>query len=470
MAGRKIFAGARLRALREEHALTQAQLAARLDISTSYVNQIENNQRPLTAAVMVALAERFGLDLSDLMTDRSDRLLADLRAALADPVFAGEVPALSELKSVTVSAPDTAHALLRLHDAWRQRAERVDAMAASAGAARSPWEEAQNAFQLAGNYFDPLERAAEELSAEIDAGAESDPHGRLDRLVRYFERTHDIRVRFTLPESADRIRQFDRAARTLAINDRLPPASQFFHIAAQLALMEQTTLIASIVEAAELTTDDARALGRIGLANSFAGALQMPYARFRSAAGEFRHDLDELGYRFGASREQVAHRLATLQRPGAAGVPFFFARLDPAGTITKRHSAAPLQFPRIGGVCPLWAVHDAFAVRGRVLAQRAETPDGSRFFALAWSEDKRFPPQGRRPRRYAYLLGCGIEHAENLVYADDIDLGPDAPFDAVGIACPVCERRDCAHRSLPPLAAAIEIDPDRRDTVPYRIG
>ena len=57
MAARKVFAGAKLRALRAQHQLTQSELAARLDISTSYVNQLESNQRPLTAAVMLALAD-----------------------------------------------------------------------------------------------------------------------------------------------------------------------------------------------------------------------------------------------------------------------------------------------------------------------------------------------------------------------------------------------------------------------------
>lgn len=473
MAGRKIFAGARLRALRDQHSLTQAELAARLEISTSYVNQIENNQRPLTAAVMIGLAERFGLDMSELMTDRSDRLLAGLREALGDPVFAGDVPALSELKSVTVSAPDTAHALLRLYASWRQRTERLASVGAGTaygeGTSRTAWEQVRDFFDRAGNYFDSLDRAAEQLAAEIEPGADAGPHRRLDRLARYFERTHDIRIRFADPERADLIRKFDRAARTLMVNGRLPAASRFFQIAAQLALMEQTTLIGSILEEAELPTDESRGLGRLGLANYFAGALQMPYAAFRAAADALRHDLDELGYRFGASREQVAHRLASLQRPGASGIPFLFARLDPGGTITKRHSATPLEFPRLAGACPLWGIHDAFAAQGRIRPQRAETPDGRRYLALAWSADKPTPPGGTLPRRYAYLLGCEIENADRLVYADGLDFGPDATFDPVGISCPVCERRQCAHRSVPPLADAIEIDPGERGIVPYRI-
>ena len=41
-----------MRQLRVERGLSQAALAARLDISASYLNQIEHDVRPLTAAVL----------------------------------------------------------------------------------------------------------------------------------------------------------------------------------------------------------------------------------------------------------------------------------------------------------------------------------------------------------------------------------------------------------------------------------
>ena len=55
------------------------------------------------------------------------------------------------------------------------------------------------------------------------------------------------------------------------------------------------------------------------------------------------------------------------------GIPFFFVRVDQAGTITKRHSATRLQFARFGGACPLWNVHRAFETPGHFLRQLAET-------------------------------------------------------------------------------------------------
>ncbi len=469
MAARKIFAGAKLRTLRTQHKLTQGELAARLDISTSYVNQLESNQRPLTASVMLALADGFGLDLSTLSTDTSDRLLSDLREAMADPVFGDAVPNLQELKTVSVNAPDIARAVLRLYETYRKTSERlagVDAVLTRdpSSGIKTAYEEVRDFFHYADNYIDGLDRAAEALAAEI---GEFGPD-RLNRLIAYCAETHDLKVSLTVPQQPDMIRSFDRASRTLSVNVRLEPSTQFFQIASHLAQMEQTTLIGSIVEGAGFKGDEARQIARMGLANYFAGALQMPYGAFLKAAEAARYDIEELGHAFGASLEQVSHRLSTMQRPRERGVPFFFARVDAAGTITKRHSATPLQFARFGGACPLWNVHRAFEARGEMIRQLAETPDGNRYLCLAWSGEKRVGGYRAPVRRYAYALGCEVSHAGKLTYADDLDLGR-AAFDPIGISCRICERRNCAQRAVPPIASAIAVPPDRRSIVPYEI-
>lgn len=470
MAARKVFAGARLRALRIQHKLTQGELAARLEISTSYVNQIESNQRPLTAAVMLALADGFNLDLSSLMTDASDRLLADLREALADPVFGEAVPNLQELKTVAANAPDMARAMLQLYESYRKTNERlasVDAVLTRdpQSGIQTAYEEVRDFFHYADNYIDPLDRAAEALAGEI---GEFGPD-RLQRLIAYCAEAHDLRVVLTAPTRADLIRDFDRATRTLAINARLEPSTQFFQIAGHLAGMEQTTLLALLLDGASFKTQEARSICRMGLSNYFAGALQMPYGAFLKAAEAHRYDIEELAHLFGASLEQVAHRLSTMQRPRERGVPFFFARVDAAGTITKRHSATALQFARFGGACPLWNVHRAFEAHGQIIRQLAETPDGNRYLCLAWSTEKRSGGYHGTTRRYAYALGCEASHAGRLVYAEDLDLGR-ASFDPIGISCRICERRACPQRAVPPLAASITVNPDRRSIVPYDIG
>src|SRR3546814_6126424 len=117
-------------------------------------------------------------------------------------------------------------------------------------------------------------------------------------------------------------------------------------LAHQLMMLEGQAVSADVVNKAALPVPGADRLLAIGLANYAAGALLMPYAPFREAAREVRHDIDRLARRFGVSFEQACHRLSTLQRPGLRGIPFFFCRVDMAGNITKRHSATRLQFAR----------------------------------------------------------------------------------------------------------------------------
>lgn len=470
MAAKKVFAGARLRALRVQHRLTQADLAARLEISPSYVNQIESNQRPLTASVMLALSEHFQLDLASLATDASDRLVIDLREALADPVFGEAMPNLQELKSVASNSPDMARALLALYGAYRKSNEQLAGM--DAALSRDPqrgvttaYEEVRDFFHYADNYIDPLDRAAEILAAEL---GEFGPD-RLRRLIDYCADMHHIRVVVSPAANDEKLAEFDRGSRTLWINGHLDPSSQFFRIAAMLGGLEQTTLLDHLLDSAHFKAQESRAIARMGLTNYFAGALHMPYGAFLKAADGYRFDIEELARVFGASLEQVAHRLSTMQRPRERGVPFFFARVDAAGTITKRHSATAMQFARFGGACPLWNVHRAFEAHGQIIRQLAETPDGKQYLCLAWSHEKRMGGFRGTTRRYAYALGCEISHAGRLVYADDLDPGR-AGFEPIGISCRICERRACPQRSVPPLAASINVPADRRSVVPYEIG
>lgn len=470
MAPKKVFAGTQMRRLRADNNLTQKELANHLDISTSYINQIENNQRPLTAALMLAMAEKFSIDLSDLMSDKSDRLLADLREVMADPVFAEQVPGLIELKNLTDMAPDSAHAILRLYEAYRKANDTlasVDAAMVNAPQTQlqTAYEEVRDFFHYADNYIDILDRAAETLAGELTIPAPD----RFERLKSYFADTHEVRLELVEPKRPDLLRDFDRTKRTLSINQRLPAATQFFQATNQLALLEQKTNIDHLVENASFKSDESAEICRMGLANYFAGALQMPYQKFLLAAEDSQYDIDELAYLFGASREQVGHRLSTMQRNSAKGVPFFFARVDAAGTITKRHSATPLQFARFGGACPLWNVHRAFEAHGHIIRQLAETPDANRYLCLAWSTESRIGTFHGPERRYAYALGCEIVHAEKLTYSKDMDITKAQNFDPIGVSCRLCERRMCPQRSVPPVAAAIHVDSQRRTVVPYEI-
>jgi len=466
MAQQKLYAGAKLREVRTRLGLTQKAFAEKLGISLPYLNQMENNHRPVSAGVVLALAQEFGLDVTELSTGDAERLVVDMREALADPVFADTAPPLADLRLVASNAPVLARALLELHRTYRQTHERLasldEALGRDDSAIRpSPWEEVRDFFHYCDNYIDAVDHAAEHFACP--EGARGDLWTAARTLLA------DKRISVRVQESAP-LRWLDASTGVLTLSATAAAPTQSFQLLHQIALIAHGPLLEATLDLARFQTDEARAIAKIGLANYFAGAALLPYRAFLQAAQETRHDLERLADMFGASIEQVAHRLSTLQRPGAKGVPFFFVRVDQAGTITKRHSSTRLQFARFGGACPLWNVHRAFETPGRFLRQLAETPDGVRYLCLARDVSK---PGGsfRAPvRRYAIGLGCEIAHAQALVYADDLDVGKQAAFEPVGISCRICERRDCHQRSVPPLERPLAVDHDRRGVLPYLIG
>lgn len=462
MATQKLFAGATLRETRQRLGLTQKDFAAKLGISLPYLNQMENNHRPISTTVLLALASEFGFDVTALSSGDAERLVSDMREALADPVFGDGPPPLADLRLAASNAPALARAFLALHRAYRQTHERLASLDEALGredrgAVSSPWEEVRDFFHYCDNYIDAVDRAAERFVAAD--GPEDAAPAALDRL--------GIAVRTA--ETAD-LRGYDPETRVLTVASSADTATRRFQILHQIALLTRAELIEATLDLARFRSPEARAIARIGLANYFAGAALLPYGAFLEAARETRHDLEALGVRFGASVEQVAHRLSTLQRPGAKGVPFFFVRVDQAGTITKRHSATRLQFARFGGACPLWNVHRAFETPGRFLRQLAETPDGVRYFCLARDVSKEGGSFRAPVRRFAIGLGCEIRHAPALVYADDLDTGNAAAFEPIGISCRICERTDCHQRSVPPLERRLTIDPHRRGVLPYGLA
>ncbi|SFA98010.1 hypothetical protein SAMN05421688_2054 [Poseidonocella pacifica] len=470
MAVTKLYAGAKLREFRARLALTQKDFAAKLGISLPYLNQMENNHRPVSSSVLLALVQEFGFDVAELGSGDAERMVSDMREALADPIFGslpkGEMPPAADLRLAASNAPALARAFLELHRAYRQTHERLASLDEALGRddARlmpSPWEEVRDFFHYCDNYIDAVDRAAEQFSRTAPPGTSLRDHA----IAVLAER--GTRVAF---EPMEPLRRFDADSARLTISSYAPPSTQTFQILLHLAHMTQGPLLEANLDLARFKSDEARNIAKVGLANYFAGAALMPYTQFLAEAHNFRHDLERLAVRFGASIEQVAHRLSTLQRAGAKGVPFFFVRVDQAGTITKRHSATRLQFARFGGACPLWNVHRAFETPGRFLRQLAETPDGVRYISLARDVSKPGGHFGAPVRRFAIALGCQISHAEHLVYADGLSLDQDDAYEPIGISCRICERVGCHQRSVPPLERRLRIDPLARGVLPYEVA
>ncbi|MFN4193053.1 MAG: short-chain fatty acyl-CoA regulator family protein [Tabrizicola sp.] len=464
MPTQKLYAGVKLREIRGRLSLTQKAFADKLKVSLPYLNQMENNHRPVSAAVVLALAQEFGLDVTELTVGESERLVTDMREALADPVFTTASPPLADLRLAASNAPALARAFLDLHRAYRQTHERLASLDEALGredAALRPsaWEEVRDFFHYCDNYLDAIDRAAEHFATATTGGKP------IESLAQDLLKRAGISLHYsgTAP-----LRHYDPQAKRLDISARASGPSQRFQLLHQVALLTQNDLLEATLDLARFSTTEARDIAKIGLANYFAGAALLPYRAFLTAAQEVRHDLERLADIFGASIEQVGHRLSTMQRPGAKGIPFFFVRVDQAGTITKRHSSTRLQFARFGGACPLWNVHQAFETPGQFLRQLAETPDGVRYLCLARDVSKPAGAFLAPVRRYAIGLGCEVQHAPQLVYSDGLDL--KGRFEPIGISCRICERVNCHQRSVPPLEGRLKINPNARDVLPYEIG
>jgi len=462
----KTFMGVRLRRLREERGLTQTAVARALDISNSYLSQIEQNQRPLTVPLLLKLNAVFGVDVQFFSEDEEGRLISDVRDALAD---GGDEPISTvELRELALNMPAVGRALVSLHRKARQSAERAEIMALRLGEdaareapARMPFEQVRDFFYARRNHVAELDEAAERLYAAAGLAPRQIRPG----LAAWLAEKHGVRVIFDETDEAQR--RYDGQNRTLYVSAFSKQGRQAFQMALQLAFLEAGDLIESLIDAALLEERETRDLLRIGLAQYFAGALLLPYGDFLRQAEVYGYDIDRLGRHFGVGFETVCHRLSTLQRPGALGVPFFFVRVDRAGNISKRQSATDFHFSRVGGSCPLWNVYEAFVQPGRVLTQMAQMPDGRTYLWIARTVGSPGPVYGAPGKTFAIGLGCDIRHAERLVYSQGLNLSDQAAATPIGAGCKICERPACPQRAFPFIGRALQIDMDRSASTPY---
>lgn len=454
--------GRTVKRLRGERDLSQQALASRLGISASYLNLIEHDQRAVTASLLIKLAETLRVDLRELSGSQERQLETGLREAFSDPLLGADAVPEDEISSVAGGSPGAARAVLALYRAWRVAREDAGGIALPSGRRiLLPHEEARDLFDDRGNFFSVLETAAERLVSELAPGAPAEMNHAIAERLRG---VHGVRVTVEALDGA--LRRYDASARSLVLSESLPRESRGFHMAFQLALLEAREEVESVLADAAPSSAEAGMLIRIGLLNYVAGALLMPYAAFASAALSLRHDMEAVAARFGVSYEQACHRLSTLQRPGARGVPFFFLRVDPAGNVSKRFSAAGFPFARYGGSCPRWVVHTAFASPGAVRVQVAALPDGAAYLCFARAVVRPGHRWGEPGPVHVVAMGCALGNAGEVVYADGLDL--ERSKVGIGLSCRLCDRPDCRSRAFPPLEHRLALDPATAGATPYR--
>ena len=463
---RRLYVGPSLRRLRRDHGLTQADMAADLDVSASYIALLERNHRPLSAEMLLRLAQTYKMDMGALAGAGASDDQARLQAVLKDPMFADiDLPSL-ETADVTANFPGVTEALLRLYTAYQEEqlalADRSAEAHATGGRgleAPDPVAESRRFLAARRNSFPSLDDAAERIAQAVAAH---------DSIISYLKARHELRVR-RLPSAVmvGSIRRLDRHRKEILLDDGLDTASQMFQLALQIAYLEMRDEIDAVLQEGSFATESGERLTRRALASYAAAAILMPYSAFAKAAEARRYDVEALARQFGASFEQTAHRLTTLQKPGQERVPFFFIRVDPAGNVSKRLDGAGFPFARHGGGCPLWSVHQVFRTPREIVTQWLELPDGQRFFSIARTVTAGGGAFGAPRVERAIALGCAAEHAGRLVYTQD-QTGPGADAATpIGVTCRLCHRSECTARSAPPIGRQILPDDIRRTSLPF---
>lgn len=411
-------------------------------------------QQPAAAAAIVALHRAYVTAMASA-DDYAQRLRADpLFAQLLHRMLSG-LTAVRSSAEILEDVPDLQDdERQRFSDTILKEARTMTDVAQSLlgqfeeGVAErravSPARELDDLIFRNDNYFPRLEAVAERLLAELGESSEA-------RLEVALRKRFGVTVRRSAGREVDARGfpgqyHFDLERRQMWFQTSAFAATRLFQLTRLYAELAAGEDIEAELEAPELRSAASRRLAYRALSSYVAGALVFPYSRFLRDAEALRYDVEALRQAYTASFEQVAHRLVTLRRPGAAGIPFGFLRSDPAGRLTKHFPLPGLLLPNSGHACPLWAIYLAFRTPEVPVRQVVQFSDGSRYLFVAKTAGRRPASFADRAIQTSVMLACDVLHADQTVYGAGLDLD-DARADVpVGPACRLCTRRDCPER------------------------
>jgi predicted transcriptional regulator/transcriptional regulator with XRE-family HTH domain len=467
---KKLFLGGRLKRLRRDLGITQTRMAEDLEVSPSYLNLLERNQRPVTAQMLLRLADAYDLDFRSLAADDPGGG-AGLEEVLGDKMFADLGIGRHEAAEVAEVSPAVTEAMVRLYRAYLDRErlidlgafDRVEGVASSGAVTVQPTDWVRDLVGSQRNYFPELETCAETLVA----GLKADPQDLGPAVRERLQARHGVQTRVMPVEvMASSLRRYDHHRKRLMLSETLAPASRIFAMCYQLGLLEYGDELTALADRFKAPDRASRQLLKVFLGNYLAGAMMMPYGPFLAALEASGYDIERVRSRFGISFEQAAQRLTTLGRSGARGVPFFMVRLDAAGNISKRFAAGAFPFSRFGGTCPRWNVHDSFKTPGRILTQVIETPDGERYFTLSRTVRRVSGLQAGQEDELVVGLGCELKYAAKLVYARGLDIAAPVAVE-IGPSCRICERPACPQRAAAPINRTLLVEESSKALSPF---
>ena len=467
--------GSKVRKERRSKGLSQSDLSKNLGISASYLNLIESGRRTITVPLLIKIGNELSLSLKDLTIESNKRLLSDVMEVLSNELFEDLDITNHDTTEFISNNPNIAKALLALNDTYRSlrddtqnRLEELDVRSSvkERKLSRLPVEIVSDFLQENKNYFDSLEKKAENIRQKIyfEEGHRTIGHN----LIQYLINEHNTKGKVFTPEEDEKyIKKYNQNKNILFISEMLNYSSRNFHLAYQIAFFEGEEDINKIINLKKISSQDVISLLKISLLNYLASAILMPYDDFLVTAKRFRYDAELLMHHFATSFEQVTHRLTSLQKPGNEGIPFHFVKTDNAGNVSKRFSLSGIHIPRHGGACPRWNVYSAFSNPGKINTQISRMPDGKVYFCIARAFEKGIEKYGAIKSFVSIGLGCDVRYAKEITYADGIDLQNKKLETPIGISCRICPRTDCEQRAFPPIDKDLKLDIIQKGASPY---
>jgi hypothetical protein len=407
--------GSRLRERRVALGLRQADLAALVGISASYLNLIEHNRRRISEPLLAQLAQALGQPVAVFQEGVGGAVLEGLRAAAAEVAGAGAEVDLAE--EFAGRFPGWAGLVAALHQRAGGLQRALEAMN----------DRMSHDPHLSASLHEVLSAVSSVRStAAILADTEDiDPEWR----ARFHRNLHEDSERLALGAEA-LVSYLDQAGQA----EEQGIASPQEEVEAWLAAADW----APLDDGAALASGAARAMARDLAAVIAADARALPEAAFVQAVAALGPDPAVLAARFGVDEIAAFRRLA-LRRGADAGLVI----CDASGTLTFRKPVAGFALPRFGAACPLWPLFAALGQPMRPIETVIETagPQGRRFLVRAFCR-LRFPQGARGPE---------LREAAMLILPEAVR-GGDAL--AVGSTCRVCQRDACPARREPSILTA----------------
>jgi XRE family transcriptional regulator, fatty acid utilization regulator len=445
MSGSKIFAGARLRRMRNKLNLNQAALAQSLGISPSYLNLIERDQRPITAQLLLKLHTLHGADIAELSgSDEHSDVLASLKEVVADPLLSGEIPVATELVQAQEVAPNLVGATIKLYSAYREVLRRLSDISqqlevGGAAPTETVFESVQTWLQE-----NPLYQSFENLAEEIwfDLTPKDDVFAGIKARLRSGSGI-DVRIIPIDIMGSDRAR-YDRHSQRLFISERLNAHEKLFEAALLLASLEGAAAIDEIVQTSSFANNaEASRLLRLGLTKNLATAILCPPAKFKSATVDLNWNIEALSDRFNVSTGMMMKRLACLSLRDESDLPIGFLAIDSAGAIFDRLGPLRFHLPIAAKLCghlPHFTGESAVEL---------ETADGQTTGMLA-----------RRVGHITYALCFSSVHGAKINFTSHAKR-------PLGSTCRLCEIKSCTLRREPQATRPAALNPHKRGATDF---